>query len=120
MAQTLTWAQAGHPAPLLFRGGTGRQLRRPEGVLLGATPRIAYEETETRLLPGDVLVLHTDGLTRAAGALDDETGLARLIALAPRLAEARDAQECLRSVLEEFGEEAREDDACVMVVRVTR
>ncbi|MFF6900260.1 PP2C family protein-serine/threonine phosphatase [Streptomyces hydrogenans] len=118
VAQTLTWAQAGHPAPLLFRGGTGRQLRRPEGVLLGATPRIAYEETETRLLPGDVLVLHTDGLTRAAGALDDETGLARLIALAPRFAEARDAQECLRSVLEEFGEEAREDDACLMVVRV--
>ncbi|MFE1268065.1 PP2C family protein-serine/threonine phosphatase [Streptomyces sp. NPDC058758] len=118
VAQTLTWAQAGHPAPLLFRGGAGRPLRRPEGVLLGATPRTAYEETETRLLPGDVLVLHTDGLTRTAGALDDGTGLARLLDLAPRLAEARDAQECLRSVLEEFGEEAREDDACLMVVRV--
>lgn len=118
VAQTLAWAQAGHPAPLLFRGGTGRPLRRPEGVLLGATPRVAYEETETRLLPGDVLVLHTDGLTRTPGAVGDEAGLARLLALAPRFGEARDAQECLRSVLEEFGEEAREDDACLMVVRV--
>ncbi|MFF2774136.1 PP2C family protein-serine/threonine phosphatase [Streptomyces sp. NPDC058052] len=117
VAQTLTWAQAGHPAPLLFRGGTGRPLRRPEGVLLGATRAVAYEETETRLHPGDVLVLHTDGMTRGADVLDD-TGVARLLDLAPRLAEARDAQECLRSVLEEFGEEAREDDACVMVVRV--
>ncbi|MGW6534601.1 PP2C family protein-serine/threonine phosphatase [Streptomyces sp. NPDC055051] len=117
VAQTLTWAQAGHPAPLLFRGGTGRPLRRPEGVLLGATPAVAYGETETPLHPGDVLMLHTDGLTRGANALDD-TGVARLLALAPRIAEARDAQDCLRSVLEEFGEEAREDDACVMIVRV--
>ncbi|MEU2660608.1 SpoIIE family protein phosphatase [Streptomyces sp. NPDC007325] len=117
VAQTLTWAQAGHPAPLLFRGGTGRPLRRPEGVLLGATAGVAYGETETRLHPGDVLVLHTDGLTRGANVLDD-TGVARLLALAPRLAEARDAQDCLRPVLEEFGDEAREDDACVMVVRV--
>ncbi len=116
-ARTLVWAQAGHPAPLLFRGGTGRPLRRPEGVLLGATGGAAYEETETRLQPGDVLVLHTDGLTRGTHVLDD-TGVARLLALAPRLAEARDAQECLRAVLEEFGDEAREDDACVMVVRV--
>ncbi|WP_189850842.1 PP2C family protein-serine/threonine phosphatase [Streptomyces omiyaensis] len=117
VAQTLTWAQAGHPAPLLFRGGTGRPLRRPEGVLLGATTGASYGETETPLRPGDVLVLHTDGLTRGANVLDD-TGVGRLLALASRLAEARDAQECLRSVLEEFGEEAREDDACVMVVRV--
>ncbi|WP_282693835.1 SpoIIE family protein phosphatase [Streptomyces sp. CC208A] len=117
VAQTLTWAQAGHPAPLLFRDGTGRPLRRPEGVLLGATAGAAYGETETPLRPGDVLVLHTDGLTRGARVFDD-TGVARLLALAPRLSEARDAQECLRSVLEEFGEGARGDDACVMVVRV--
>jgi len=30
-------AQAGHPAPLLFRDGTGRMLSAPDGVLLGAT-----------------------------------------------------------------------------------
>lgn len=35
--RALTWAQAGHPAPLLFRDGTGRALTPPEGVLLGTT-----------------------------------------------------------------------------------
>ncbi|MGW8530503.1 SpoIIE family protein phosphatase [Nocardiopsis sp. NPDC055824] len=60
----MAWAQAGHPAPLLFRDGTGHTLRRPEGVLLGATTGAVYGEAETRLLPGDLLVLHTDGLTR--------------------------------------------------------
>ncbi|MFI0926955.1 PP2C family protein-serine/threonine phosphatase [Streptomyces sp. NPDC021012] len=119
VAQTLTWAQAGHPAPLLFRDGTGHVLRRPEGVLLGATTGAAYGEAETPLLPGDLLVLHTDGLTRGSG-WDDEAGMRRLLALGPRLAEAREAQDGVRAVVEEFGEESRVDDACVMVVRVAR
>ncbi|MET9428420.1 SpoIIE family protein phosphatase [Streptomyces sp. NPDC003036] len=116
---TLTWAQAGHPAPLLFRGGTGRALTRPDGVLLGATPQTAYEQTEVRLLPGDVLVLHTDGLTRGTGADPFGTeGTERLVRMAPRFARARDAQECVRVVVEEFGACPREDDACVMVARI--
>ncbi|MER6095816.1 SpoIIE family protein phosphatase [Streptomyces sp. NPDC001728] len=117
VAQTLAWSQSGHPAPLLFRDGTGHVLRRPEGVLLGATTGAVYGEAETRLLPGDVLVLHTDGLTRGR-ATDDDTGARRLLALGHRLADARDAQDGVRAVVEEFGEEEREDDACVMVVRV--
>ncbi|MBT2445406.1 SpoIIE family protein phosphatase [Streptomyces sp. ISL-36] len=115
-SQTLSWAQAGHPAPLLFRDGTGRALARPDGVLLGATAGAAYEEAEIRLLPGDLLLLHTDGLTRRGGT--DDSGTRRLLAMAPRLTGARDAQDCVRSVVEEFGEAPGEDDACVMVVRV--
>ncbi|MFF5422685.1 PP2C family protein-serine/threonine phosphatase, partial [Streptomyces misionensis] len=58
----LAWAQAGHPAPLLFRAGQGRPLPPPDGVLLGAASGVTYEQDEVHLLPGDVLVLHTDGL----------------------------------------------------------
>ncbi|MBT2388554.1 SpoIIE family protein phosphatase [Streptomyces sp. ISL-1] len=115
-SQTLTWAQAGHPAPLLFRNGTGSALTPPDGVLLGATSGAAYEQAELRLLPGDLLVLHTDGLTRTSAAEVGSTD--RLLALAPRFAEARSAQECVRTVVEECGEDDREDDACVMVARI--
>ncbi|MEE1732877.1 SpoIIE family protein phosphatase [Streptomyces sp. BE282] len=111
----LSWAQAGHPAPLLFRDGTGRQLPPPDGVLLGAASRVAYEQDEVRLLPGDVLMLHTDGLTRRS---DRGAGPEELLALASRFAQARTAQECVRGVVEEFGGTERLDDACVLVARI--
>ncbi|MFI1224927.1 MULTISPECIES: PP2C family protein-serine/threonine phosphatase [unclassified Streptomyces] len=111
----LSWAQAGHPAPLLFRNGSGRLLPPPDGVLLGAASNVVFEQDEVRLLPGDVLVLHTDGLTRRD---DRGAGPEALLALAPRLAEARTAQECVRSVVEEFGGTERLDDACVLVARI--
>ncbi|MFD8621331.1 PP2C family protein-serine/threonine phosphatase [Streptomyces sp. NPDC059513] len=111
----LSWAQAGHPTPLLFRDGTGRRLPPPEGALLGAASRLAHEQDEVRLLPGDVLVLHTDGLTRRSGP---GAGPEQLLALAPLFAQARDAQECVRGVVEEFGGAERLDDACVLVARI--
>ncbi|MBK6011481.1 PP2C family protein-serine/threonine phosphatase [Streptomyces sp. MBT53] len=114
--RTLTWAQAGHPAPLLFRGGTGRMLSAPDGVLLGATSGASYGQAEETLEADDVLVLHTDGLVpghSGAAAVD------QLLDLAPRFGEARTAQDCVRMVVEEFGDSAREDDACVLVARIS-
>ncbi|MCI4043592.1 SpoIIE family protein phosphatase [Streptomyces sp. TRM75563] len=111
----LSWAQAGHPAPLLFRDGSGRLLPPPDGMLLGAASNVVFEQDDVRLLPGDVLVLHTDGLTRRG---DRGAGPEALLALAPRFAEARTAQECVRGVVEEFGGTERPDDACVLVARI--
>jgi PAS domain S-box-containing protein len=115
--RTLVWAHAGHPAPLLFRDGTGRRLSTPDGVLLGATSGATYGEAEETLEAGDLLLLHTDGLVpgRAAGPAAGD----RLLDLAPRFAAAGTAEDCVRVVVEEFGGTEREDDACVLVARVT-
>lgn len=114
-SRTLLWAQAGHPAPLLFRDGTGRRLTSPDGVLLGATPGAAYGQAEETLEEGDLLLLHTDGLVPGGAP----AGPDRLLDLAPRLDGEQTAQDCLRTVVEECGESGREDDACVLVARVT-
>ena len=114
--RTLVWAQAGHPAPLLFRNGTGRRLHAPAGVLLGATSGAVYEQTEEALEVGDLLLLHTDGLVPRRGGTES---VHRLLDLAPRFGGARTAQDCVRMVVEEFGETERADDACVLVARVT-
>ncbi|MBT2420129.1 SpoIIE family protein phosphatase [Streptomyces sp. ISL-22] len=114
--RTLTWAQAGHPAPLLFRDGTGRSLNAPNGVLLGATSGAVYTQAEETLEVGDLLLLHTGGLVPGHSGADSAN---RILDLGPRVAEARTAQDCLRLIVEEFGESEREDDACVLVARVT-
>ncbi|MFH8801946.1 PP2C family protein-serine/threonine phosphatase [Streptomyces sp. NPDC017936] len=114
--RTLTWAQAGHPAPVLFRDGTGRRLGAPDGVLLGATPGAAYRQAEETLQEGDLLLLHTTGLAPSGG---EPVDAAVLLDLAPRFEPAHTAQECLRTVVEELGASEREDDACVLVARVT-
>lgn len=120
VARRLDWAQAGHPAPLLFRNGAGRPIPPPDGVLLGAASGVAYEQDEVPLLPGDLLVLHTDGLARGSGGTHNglRPGTETLLGLAPRFAEARTAQECVRIVVEEFGGAERLDDACVMIARI--
>lgn len=114
----LSWAQAGHPAPLLFRRGQGCALQPPEGVLLGATSGAVYGQAEELLEPGDVLVLHTDGLTPRGVEFSRADGTERLLALAPRFSAARSARDCVRMVTQEFGESRREDDACVLVARI--
>ncbi|MFI9615188.1 PP2C family protein-serine/threonine phosphatase [Streptomyces sp. NPDC052023] len=114
--RTLVWAQAGHPAPLLFRDGTGRRLSAPDGVLLGATSGAAYGEAEEALEEGDLVLLHTDGLVPGSNGT---AAAHRLTDLAPRFAEAQSAQDCVRMVVEQFGETARQDDACVLIARVT-
>ncbi|MBU5943569.1 PP2C family protein-serine/threonine phosphatase [Streptomyces sp. PAM3C] len=114
--RTAVWARAGHPAPLLYRGRAGRALDAPRGALLGAAPGSAHEQAEETLEVGDLLLLHTDGL------VPGHTGTAavhRLLALAPRFAGRRSARDCVREVVEEFGEgERRAEHACVLVARV--
>ncbi|WP_405783362.1 PP2C family protein-serine/threonine phosphatase [Streptomyces sp. NBC_00859] len=115
-ARTLTWAQSGHPAPVLFRQGVGTALTPPSGVLLGAMAGTAYGQAQEQLRPGDVLVLHTGGLTaHGSAAAWGEDGL---LALAPRFAAAGSAQECMRPIIEECGHTERQEDACVLVARV--
>ncbi|WP_328723416.1 SpoIIE family protein phosphatase [Streptomyces sp. NBC_00247] len=111
----LTWAQAGHPAPLLFRDGAGAPLPPPEGVLLGAAPGVAYGQETARLIPGDVILLRTDGLAPAAGR---GTAPEKLLGLAPRLFRSRTAAECVRTVVDEFGGDEHPARGCVLVARV--
>lgn len=121
--RVVAWAQAGHPAPLLFRNGTGRALTPPEGVLLGATSGAVYGQAEETLLPGDLFLLATDGLAprrtpTAPEHADGSATEARLLALAPHFDTADTAQDCLLRVVEEFGSSEREDDACVLIARI--
>jgi serine phosphatase RsbU (regulator of sigma subunit) len=75
-SRELTFANAGHAAPLMASGGTVRPLEvRHKGVLLGVRGRgirglPTYKEQTVKLPPGAALVLYTDGLTDRRTRID--------------------------------------------------
>ncbi|WP_167450016.1 SpoIIE family protein phosphatase [Streptomyces hyaluromycini] len=108
----LVWAQAGHPPPLLVRGGRAHRLDRPAGMLLGACTDPVYESAEFRLEPGDRLLLYTDGLVERPGE-DIDAGLDRLAAAALAAGPAS-----LDALLAAMLAGERRDDVCVLDIRV--
>ncbi|MFD4726296.1 SpoIIE family protein phosphatase [Streptomyces seoulensis] len=112
--RVLSWAQAGHPPPLLVRGGTARFLGRPVGMLLGASATPVYDSAEARLEPGDRLLLFTDGLVERPGE-DVHAGFARL-ARAVRT----QGGDSLDSLLATMLVDEHRDDVCVVDIRLPK
>jgi serine phosphatase RsbU (regulator of sigma subunit) len=112
VTRVLTWAQAGHPPPVLVRGAWARPLDPPGGILLGAS-RAPYEAARLALAPGDLLLLYTDGLVeRRDRAID--TGIADLAAA---VRGTRDPERLVAAALAACGTES-EDDTCLVALQV--
>ena len=78
--QYLSYANAGHPPPLLLRqGATHCERLDADGLILGISEQIAFEEKKVLLAAGDLLLIYTDGLIEAENAQGEFFGLSRLI-----------------------------------------
>jgi sigma-B regulation protein RsbU (phosphoserine phosphatase) len=71
-SRRLTFANAGHPLPLLLRAKTQnvKWLDSVHGYPLGIDPGQSFQDASVEFDPGSILVLYTDGLTEAR----DQTG----------------------------------------------
>ncbi|MFH9655399.1 PP2C family protein-serine/threonine phosphatase [Streptomyces anulatus] len=61
----LRWTCAGHPRPVLVRGGRATQLPAPDGgpgISLGVLPDVTYTAAETPLEVDDIVLMYSDGL----------------------------------------------------------
>lgn len=107
---------AGHPPPLWLHGGQVRP-QESAGLPIGLFCSTRFEATRLQLVPGDALLLYTDGAVETENAAGEEYGVARLSALLTRQA-AQDAgglvAECLKD-LEAFG--TRADDLTLLAIR---
>jgi phosphoserine phosphatase RsbU/P len=64
---SLSFANGGHPEPLLLRAdGTAGYQAAPRGLLIGIMDDATYTGTTLHLGRGETLILYTDGLTEAA------------------------------------------------------
>lgn len=108
----------GHPSPLLLRDGAPARPCGGTGPLIGVLDHPVFDESTLRLLPGDVLVLYTDGVPD--GRRDGETyGDHRLLAsLAAHRADAATAVEGLVADVVDFQRGVPRDDIAVLAVGV--
>jgi predicted ester cyclase len=115
---SLTYANAGHDLPYLYRNGEAEELRA-RGMPLGLMPGMIYEENETLLQAGEAALLYSDGLVEAHGPQGDMFGFPRLQALVAEHGEARSLGTLLLEELYSFtGEEwEQEDDITLLTLR---
>jgi sigma-B regulation protein RsbU (phosphoserine phosphatase) len=121
--RSLTYASAGHNPPRLKRcvDGTLALLDGATGLPLGISPVEKYSETTYRLVPGDELVLYTDGITEAHNEEGEMFGLSRLDKVLENCAIG--ASDLLRAVLDalrEFtGKQPAHDDRTLLVAKIS-
>jgi anti-sigma regulatory factor (Ser/Thr protein kinase) len=72
------FANAGHNLPYV-RTADGTTELRATGMPLGLLPGLTYEETEAILEPGEVMLLHSDGVAEAHSGSAEMFGFPRLL-----------------------------------------
>lgn len=95
---TLTYTNAGHLPPLLFRDGKVVSLDT-NGTVVGAFREALYDASCIALEPHDLLVCYTDGITEPENAYGEMFGEERLIELVHRHSTAN-PEEIIRLVFE--------------------
>jgi len=74
-----TFSNCGHNPPLLLRANDEVEFLREGGPVLGVAADSAYEERALVILPGDILVFYTDGVTEVFNSEGVEFGPDRLV-----------------------------------------
>jgi sigma-B regulation protein RsbU (phosphoserine phosphatase) len=121
----LTFCNAGHNPPLVFRRGKGitdsATWLRPTGPAVGLIEGAEFSVDTCPLAPGDILLLYTDGVTEALNDDGEEFGRERLSMLVQRewSLSARDMVGAIRQELQEFtNRQPLADDTTVVVCKI--
>ena len=120
-SRTLHYVNGGHNPPAVLRkeDGTWRVFRLGDGgPVIGLLAGAVYKEQTLQLLPGDILLAFTDGISEAMNASEDEWGEDRMIAEAQAHADLN-AEELLQRLFraaDAFAAGAPQHDDMTLVV----
>lgn len=118
--RTLTYANAGHPPPWLWRRGE-RITLKSHGLLCGVLPQSTYQAEHVTLQPGDIVCFFTDGITEA---LSSHSRLLRAEGLLDALSESTtvDAESAATAIWQRLqdhqGPLAAKDDQTLIVAHI--
>jgi PAS domain S-box-containing protein len=110
----------GHPPALLRRAsGEVEEVRAP-GRLVGVFDRVEAVETDVVLDPGDLLVLHTDGITesRVQGRIFGDGRLRQALA-SPAASTPAGAVAAVEDALAAFAPDGLDDDVALLAIQPT-
>ena len=118
----LSYANGGHNSPLIVHAdGTSHLLPLTGGIALGVVPDLEYEQNTVTLLPGDTLVLYTDGVTEAMNVDGEEFGTQRLqeVFVGPNSKNGQEASQAVFQAVSSFaGDTPQSDDiTCLTLCR---
>jgi serine phosphatase RsbU (regulator of sigma subunit) len=114
---TVRLASAGHPPPLVVRGGRTEAVSA-RGILLGVYPDVTLTEVTFDLNHGEIMVLYTDGVTEARDA-DELYGPERLERAVAPGGPAGDVADRLLADVDAFQHGQQRDDIAILVIEAT-
>ncbi len=120
----LTYTNAGHDFPLLYRFATGEfDFLESTGLLAGMFENTEYEQRTVQLEPGDIIVFYSDGVTDAINSSGDKY---RLEKLKEAIVEHREktSEEMIDQILLDVGNFSRDrdqfDDMTLVVMKLQK
>jgi serine phosphatase RsbU (regulator of sigma subunit)/predicted ester cyclase len=115
---SLSYANAGHDLPYLWRGNDAEELRA-RGMPLGLMPGMSYEEKEIELDAAEGVLFYSDGLVEAHDPKGEMFGFPRLRARVADHSEERSLGEFLMEELYSFVGDSweQEDDITLLTLR---
>lgn len=74
----LRFCNAGHEKPLIIKGREIFQIEAKANIPIGIAENSKYQDQETTIVPGDMIMLYTDGLNEATNAAEELFGFSRI------------------------------------------
>jgi phosphoserine phosphatase RsbU/P len=118
--RTLDYINAGHNNPILLRANGSVERLDVGGLPYGILPEVKYQAGTVSLLPGDWLVIFTDGLVEAENARQEDYGEGRLLNVI-QAAKSLSPAELLKRLIAELdlfvGTTPQHDDVTCMLLK---
>ena len=114
----LTYINAGHNPPLIGRSDGTVQLLDSGGFPLGIMPMAEFEIGQTKLEPGESLVIYSDGVSEANNLAGDEFGMEKLTQVVSKnlRSSASGMRDKVESALSTFTQTAPANDDITLVI----